>query len=175
MQPWFANKTEEWRIRKNAGKIDVVKNRRKQVLQKNVRFVYAPHLRAIKSNGKFCAVIISHLYERAFSMNNLIDLLFWWRISLRMYCALFFFFRDESKSWRVTARKGSLSTTHFTFQNCLEWCFARVIFITLLYTYYRCVRYIVTLLAESIAVHYHNCAFIVITLLQSVSASINKK
>lgn len=34
---------------------------------------------------------------------------------------------------------------------------------------------IVTPLAGSIAMHYHNCAFIVIALLQSVSASINKK
>lgn len=130
---------------------------------------------SVRLNRTRNSAIISHLYERALSMNNSIAQLFRWRISLRMYCVLFFSFATRVKAGTLLLVRDLLSTTHFTFRSCLEWCFARVIFITLLYTHYRCVRCIVTPLAESIAVHYHNCAFIVIALLQSVSVSINKK
>lgn len=121
------------------------KSGRKQVLQKStmdqMKLAYAPCLRAIKSNGKLCAAIISHLHERGFSMNNSIDLLFRWRISLGMYRIFFSFAATRVKAGAalLLARDHDpLSTIHFTFRGCPEWCFARVIFITLPYALQMC-------------------------------------
>lgn len=130
-----------------------------------------------------CAAIISHLHERGFSMNNSIDLLFRRGISLGMHRTFFYLFLFSFATTRVKAGAALLlardrrSSFHdpFYISRLSGMMFCKSYFYNSSVTRYRCARCIVTPLAGSIAVHYHNCAFIVIALLQSVSASINKK
>lgn len=79
-----------------------------------MELAYAPRLRAIKPNGRSRAAIISHLHERGFLMNNSIDLLFRWKISLGMY--LTFLRRKSEPAQCYRSRETAispLSTTSF--------------------------------------------------------------
>lgn len=132
------------------------------------------------------AAIISHLHERGFLMNNSIDLLFRWRISLGMYLT---FLRRESKPERsVTAHERSpfrdLILHH---RGIIRSNVPQQSFLQQYRAFCKCAHvHCYTHIRTGTHIHTHRqldrsrytittALFIVIAELQSVSVSINKK